>query len=150
MYSNAYAIGWYSGDVRRKTKICVVLDRFHLLLQCVGSSPSEVVSTLDLILKWITLRFFDTNTTVLVKCLELLQTLFSFLSDSDYQLLDFEAACFLPYLIMKVGDPKDVVRKHVRQLLRLMCNVYPSGKMYNFIHDGLKSKNARQRAGERE
>ncbi|XP_062513637.1 cytoskeleton-associated protein 5-like isoform X2 [Corticium candelabrum] len=116
------------------------------LSECVGSSPSEVVSTLDLILKWITLRFFDTNTTVLVKCLELLQTLFSFLSDSDYQLLDFEAACFLPYLIMKVGDPKDVVRKHVRQLLRLMCNVYPSGKMYNFIHDGLKSKNARQRA----
>jgi cytoskeleton-associated protein 5 len=121
------------------------LAALSTLSECVNSSSSELISNLDLILKWITLRFFDTNTTVLVKCLEFLQSTFSFLTDSDYQLQDFEASAFLPYLVLKVGDPKDIVRKQVRQLMRLLCNVYPAGKMFGFIHEGLKSKNARQR-----
>ena len=61
-----------------------------------------VVSSLDLILKWITLRFFEKNTTVLIKCLEYLDSLFGLLSDWDYALHDLEASAFLPCLVMKV------------------------------------------------
>ena len=49
--------------------------------------------------------------------------------------------------ILKVGDPKDAVRKAVRALFRTIWSIYPPGKMFNFVTDGLKSKNARQRIG---
>eukprot|EP00118_Oscarella_pearsei_P028343 m.1928 g.1928 ORF g.1928 m.1928 type:complete len:2015 (+) comp8067_c0_seq1:84-6128(+) len=104
-----------------------------------------IVSSLDLILKWITLRFFDKNTTVLMKCLEFLDALFAFLSESDYVLHDMEANAFLPYLIMKVGDPKDVIRKQVRSLMRRACDIYPAPKVYVHTSEGVKSKNSRQR-----
>lgn len=63
---------------------------------------TEVVQSLDLILKWVTLRFFDTNTTVLIKCLELMDATFVMLAQSDYQMLEFEASSFIPYLVQKV------------------------------------------------
>ena len=60
-------------------------------------------ANLDLILKWVTLRFFDTNTSVLLKALDYLQQVFNLLSSEDYPLLEPEAASFLPYLINKVS-----------------------------------------------
>lgn len=60
------------------------------------------VSCLDLILKWFTLRFFDTNTSVLMKALEYLKLLFVMLSNQDYHLSEHEAALFIPYFILKV------------------------------------------------
>lgn len=62
-----------------------------------------VLGCLDLILKWFTLRFFDTNTSVLMKALEFLKLLFTMLSRNNYQLNDYEASSFIPYLILKVG-----------------------------------------------
>ncbi len=62
-----------------------------------------VIGCLDLILKWFTLRFFDTNTTVLMKALEFLKLLFTMLSRKNYQFNDYEASSFIPYLILKVG-----------------------------------------------
>ena len=78
-----------------------------LCLQCVtppNDAPyqTEVVQSLDLILKWVTLRFFDTNTTVLIKCLELMDASFVMLAQCDYQMLEFEASSFIPYLVQKV------------------------------------------------
>ncbi len=57
----------------------------------------------DLLLRWITLRFFDTNTTVNLKCLEFLSALFKMLLTVDeYRMSDYEANAFLPYLVNKV------------------------------------------------
>ena len=67
-----------------------------------NASPDATVANLDMILRWFTLRFFDTNTTVLLKCLEYLQALFSMLGSQDYHMLDFEANSFTPYLVNKV------------------------------------------------
>lgn len=61
-----------------------------------------MVSCLDLILKWFTLRFFDTNTSVLMKALEYLKLLFVTLSNQDYHLTEHEATLFIPYFILKV------------------------------------------------
>lgn len=60
------------------------------------------MSNLDLILKWLTLRFFDTNPSVLLKGLDYLQTVFNFLIENQYHMLENEAASFIPYLIIKV------------------------------------------------
>lgn len=44
-----------------------------------------------------------------------------------------------------MGDPKDAVRNGVRTLLRQILLVYPYTKVFVYVMDGLKSKNARQR-----
>lgn len=110
------------------------------------SEKEGVISCLDLILKWLTLRFFDTNTSVLMKTLEYLKLLFTMLNEEEYHLTENEATSFIPYLILKVGEPKDVVRRDVRAILNRMCLVYPASKMFTFIMEGTKSKNSKQRA----
>ncbi|XP_006865128.1 PREDICTED: cytoskeleton-associated protein 5 isoform X2 [Chrysochloris asiatica] len=110
------------------------------------SEKEGVIGCLDLILKWLTLRFFDTNTSVLMKALEYLKLLFTLLSEEEYHLAENEASSFIPYLILKVGEPKDVIRKDVRAILNRMCLVYPASKMFPFIMEGTKSKNSKQRA----
>ncbi|XP_065129691.2 cytoskeleton-associated protein 5 isoform X2 [Paramisgurnus dabryanus] len=105
-----------------------------------------VIGCLDLVLKWFTLRFFDTNTSVLMKALEFLKLLFTMLSRKNYQLSDYEASSFIPYLILKVGESKDVVRKDVRGILGMFCQVYPASKIFPFLMDGTKSKNSKQRS----
>ncbi|MCJ8738053.1 hypothetical protein PDJAM_G00031060 [Pangasius djambal] len=104
------------------------------------------VSCLDLILKWFTLRFFDTNTSVLMKALEYLKLLFVTLSNQDYHLTEHEAMLFIPYFILKMGEPKDVVRKDVRSIFSLLRKVYPASRVFPFLMEGTKSKNSKQRA----
>ncbi|XP_026057616.1 cytoskeleton-associated protein 5-like [Carassius auratus] len=112
----------------------------HMEAEC-----EAVIGCLDLILKWFTLRFFDTNTSVLMKALEFLKLLFTMLSRKNYQLNDYEASSFIPYLILKVGESKDVVRKDVRAILTILCKVYAASKVFPFLMEGTKSKNSKQR-----
>nr|DBA17482.1 TPA: hypothetical protein GDO54_002918 [Pyxicephalus adspersus] len=130
----------FHADFQRHIKGIAVMTE-HL-----ESEKEGVMSCLDLILKWFTLRFFDTNTSVLMKALEYLKLLFAMLSQEEYHLTELEATSFIPYLLLKVGEPKDLVRKDVRAILNKMCQVYPASKMFNFVMEGIKSKNSKQRA----
>ncbi|XP_051885307.1 cytoskeleton-associated protein 5 isoform X2 [Pristis pectinata] len=151
----------YSEQLKTQMSSCVAKwlqdEMFHtdfhhhikaltVLLEHLENEIEGTVACLDLILKWLTLRFFDTNTSVLMKVLEYLKLLFTVLNKEDYHLTENEASSFIPYLINKVGEPKDVIRKDVRSILNMMCNVYPASKMFNLIMEGLKSKNSKQRA----
>ncbi|XP_014829257.1 PREDICTED: cytoskeleton-associated protein 5 isoform X4 [Poecilia mexicana] len=127
-------------DFQRQVKaIGVMIERLN-------SESEATVSCLDLILKWITLRFFETNTTILMKVLEYLKLLFMMLNRENYHLTEYEANSFVPYLILKVGESKDVVRKDVRVILGMLCKVYPASKLFPFLMEGTKSKNSKQRA----
>ncbi|NWH70604.1 CKAP5 protein, partial [Piaya cayana] len=117
-----------------------------VMIEHLESEKDGVINCLDLILKWLTLRFFDTNTSVLMKALEYLKMLFQMLSQEEYHLTENEASSFIPYLILKVGEPKDVIRRDVRSILNKMCLIYPASKMFTFIMEGTKSKNSKQRA----
>ncbi|XP_014474078.1 PREDICTED: cytoskeleton-associated protein 5 isoform X2 [Dinoponera quadriceps] len=124
--------------------------RYHLkaieaLTEDLPGNSKALVSNLDLILKWLTLRFFDTNPSVLLKGLDYLQLVFNLLIEDQYHMLETEAASFIPYLIIKIGDPKDAVRNGVRALFRQIALVYPVSKLFSYVMEGLKSKNARQR-----
>ena len=61
-----------------------------------------MIESLDIILRWFTLRFFDTNTSVLLKSLEFLESLFDMLSEEDTKLSEYEGSSFVPYLVLKV------------------------------------------------
>jgi cytoskeleton-associated protein 5 len=64
--------------------------------------PACVVSNIDLLLKWASLRFFDTNPAVLIKLLEFIQTTFAYMEENGERLNDQEMMSFLPYLLLKV------------------------------------------------
>ncbi|XP_037049831.1 protein mini spindles isoform X3 [Bradysia coprophila] len=124
--------------------------RYHLkaidsLIEDRESNSKALVCNLDLILKWISLRFYDTNPSVLLKGLDYLTAVFQMLADSEYVMAENEGSCFLPHLLIKIGDPKDAVRNGVRGIFRQICVVYPFTKVFSYIMEGLKSKNARQR-----
>ncbi|PSN31815.1 Mini spindles protein [Blattella germanica] len=121
------------------------LKAIEALSEDLPNNGSATVANLDLILKWMTLRFFDTNPSVLLKGLEYLQTVFAMLIEEEYNMFENEASSFIPYLILKIGDPKDAVRNGVRALFRQIERVYPASKLFSYVMEGLKSKNARQR-----
>lgn len=124
--------------------------RYHLkviesLQSDLATNTKSLICNLDLILKWISLRFYDTNPSVLLKGLDYLNVVMEMLIATEYALTEHEGTCFLPHLLIKLGDPKDAVRNGVRNLFRQICLTYPYSKIFTCIMEGLKSKNARQR-----
>ncbi len=122
------------------------LKAIDTMSKYVDADLEGLVANLDLILKWVTLRFFETNPSVLLKALEYLNDVFGALADDSYSLHDIEAVSFIPYLVNKVGDPKDQVRNGIRNMFKRLRQVYPSSKLCPYILEGIKSKNAKQRA----
>lgn len=152
----------FNKDFKQHLKAIESLNKF------VAQDLDAVTGNLDLLLKWITLRFFETNPSVLLRGLEFLREVFTNLADREYNLHDIEAVSFIPYLLNKSGDPKDQVilkwsllkllkrcsfdffsfcqvRNSVKTIVKLLCNVYPATKMSTYLMTGLQSKNAKQR-----
>uniref|UniRef100_A0A914ZKU7 TOG domain-containing protein n=3 Tax=Parascaris univalens TaxID=6257 RepID=A0A914ZKU7_PARUN len=116
------------------------------VMQTVLSDNSEsILANCDLILKWISLRFFETNPTVLLKVLDLALAIFTAIRDKSEPFSDAEMNAFLPYLIMKMGEPKDSVRTPVRSIMHVITEIMGPTKVFPFVLDGLKTKNSRQR-----
>ena len=74
-----------------------------LINQDLAINPQACIANLDLILKWLTIRFFDTNPSVIMKAMDYLQQVFQCVTDDGYHMQDHEANSFLPFLITKVG-----------------------------------------------
>ncbi|CAL8379153.1 unnamed protein product [Arctogadus glacialis] len=122
------------------------IKAINAMTEHLEAEMASMVSCLDLVLKWFTLRFFDTNTSVLMKALEFLKLLFPLLCQQDYRLSELEANAFIPYLILKMGESKDVVRKDVRFIMANLAKVYAVSRLFPLIMDGAKSKNSKQRS----
>jgi cytoskeleton-associated protein 5 len=113
----------------------------------IADMKQRYVANGDLILKYLTIRFFDTNTSMLIKCLDMTQNLVTAMDDNGYHLSEYEAVSFLPFLINKVGDPKEVMRTRIRNILKSFCRIYPASKVFNYLLDAASaSKNAKARA----
>ena len=54
-----------------------------------------------------------------------------------------------PLFPLQSGDAKDAGRKEVRALFDQICCFYAPPKLFGYVADGLKSKNSRQRFGEK-
>ncbi|KAA3678847.1 cytoskeleton-associated protein 5 [Paragonimus westermani] len=115
------------------------LDQLSQFLDTPEGEEATAVNV-DLILRWIVLRFFETNPVVVGRCLDYTTKLFSRLSEAGLNLTEHEAGAFLPYLILKAGDSKDAVRQSVRGLFRLVVNLYPPSRLFVFLSNGVKSK----------
>lgn len=123
------------------------LKALDMMISYVDSNVEALISNVDLILKWMTLRFFETNPSVNLKGLEYLTKVFTVLSEYEdgYNIHEIEATSFIPYLIIKIGDPKDQIRASCKTILRLIWKIYPASKLFNFVMVGISTKNAKQR-----
>ncbi|RKP07487.1 hypothetical protein THASP1DRAFT_30693 [Thamnocephalis sphaerospora] len=95
----------------------------------------RITVNLDLILKYLSLRLYDNGTTMLLKCMDLVEHLFGMLDESGYRMTEYEAGVFLPHFVS--------TQLFAWQLSR----IYPASRIFAVILDqGLKSKNSRTRA----
>lgn len=117
-----------------------------LLTEEISRNSVGIVCNLDLILRWLTLKFFDGNPTVLSKSLDFMITALRNLSKINYCLLDSEAVAFVPYLVLKLGDSKENIQTKVKEILVNLTSVYPVSKLKKFVMDGTRSNIARQRS----
>lgn len=72
-------------------------------LQALETNRADTLANIDLILKWFTLKFFETNPSMLNKALEYLLALFEVMQSEGQNLTNNEADSFIPYLIHKVS-----------------------------------------------
>eukprot|EP01119_Soliformovum_irregulare_P020081 TRINITY_DN6464_c0_g2_i3.p1 TRINITY_DN6464_c0_g2~~TRINITY_DN6464_c0_g2_i3.p1 ORF type:complete len:1712 (-),score=696.34 TRINITY_DN6464_c0_g2_i3:1217-6352(-) len=112
-----------------------------------GEFKEEFVQSFDLWLKWVSLRLYETNLASLKKALEFLTTLVDVLASDEegYQMSDHEASLFLPHFVEKFGNNNDMIRQQMRTLIRSLGKIFPVSKIFKFLVEGLKSKNARTR-----
>ncbi|ENN73053.1 hypothetical protein YQE_10323, partial [Dendroctonus ponderosae] len=108
--------------------------RFHIkaieaLMEDLPDHSEALISNLDLILKWLTLRFFDTNPSVLLKGLEYLHAIFNMLSENQYRMLENEGSSFMPYLI---SDRDNSVRNAALNCVVQVFNIVGE-KVYKMV-----------------
>ncbi|KAG5446885.1 Cytoskeleton associated protein 5 [Clonorchis sinensis] len=115
------------------------LDQLNRFLDTPEGEEATLVN-IDLILRWIVLRFFETNPVVIGRCLDYVTKLFSQLSESGVSLTDHDVGTFLPFLVLKAGDSKDAVRQSVRGIFRVVVNLYPPSRLFTALANGMKSK----------
>lgn len=73
------------------------------------NNSKALICNLDLILKWLTLRFYDTNPSVLIKGLEYLAQVFQMLVEMEYMMAENEGSSFVPHLLLKVSSNTNFV-----------------------------------------
>lgn len=107
----------------------------------------RLLANSDLVFKYLTIRLHDTNTTITMKCLDIIDQYIVALQLDGYRLTDYEAGILLPSLIGRCGDSKEVLRTRIRTIFKNLCGIYPFSKVFQSLIDhGLKAKNARIRA----
>lgn len=116
------------------------------MMTCISTQQQEVLAALDLILKWCSLRIVDNNVQALAKLLEVLVKLFESLKGIGYHLDDVEAAILLPYLLQESGQAKIRFRLRIRDIMRLVVDVYNMENYVNYLVDCFNtSKNIKSR-----
>lgn len=112
----------------------------------VDECGAEVLSCLDLLIKYVVYRIAENNPTVFLKCLDLLERLVALADQHNYRVSEYEAGCLFPSLILKSGDSKDSLRPRLKQLFRQVCRIYPASKLFAYFIDGMRAKGAKTRA----
>ena len=77
--------------------------------------------------------------------MDFLVAVFETLAATDGDLIDQDAASFLPYLINQSGAKLESVRNSTHEICRLVCQCFPASKLFCYLLEGLKSKNSKQR-----
>eukprot|EP01122_Echinamoeba_exundans_P007510 TRINITY_DN2334_c0_g1_i1.p1 TRINITY_DN2334_c0_g1~~TRINITY_DN2334_c0_g1_i1.p1 ORF type:complete len:1838 (+),score=410.55 TRINITY_DN2334_c0_g1_i1:67-5580(+) len=101
-----------------------------------------VLDSLDVILKWASLRLFDTNLAVLRKAVSLFSQLLGLLEIWQVHLSDSEAQSFILVFVERMGAvTHEAVLASMRSLLKQFNKLYPASKIFKMImHETLQAQ----------
>ncbi|KAI6653594.1 Cytoskeleton-associated protein 5 [Oopsacas minuta] len=109
-----------------------------------GPCEREIINCMDLIFKFISMKLSERNNTKILKLsLEFLRVLLELLSDKNYTMSDNEASCIVPFIVQRMGNPNETLRKEVRNIIQLFTHIYTTSKIYMMISVGLVSRNSK-------
>jgi cytoskeleton-associated protein 5 len=131
----------FSSDFRKHR------EALQELVTAVDEHVEAIKQNADLLLKWASLRLFDTNASTQTKTLAFLEHLFQALDTNDYHLTDYEAGVILPVLLECMGQG-EAMQEGISELLKVVPRVYPSSKFFGFLLNTglLGSKSPRTRS----
>ena len=114
---------------------------------CLEASPELVSGNLDLLLRWVVLRFCEQapNTQSLLRVLDFTRSLLVVVKEQGERLSEQEAALFLPALVDKCGHAMEAAREKFRAVLRLVPGLFPASRVAGYYVRGLDSKNTKTR-----
>ena len=109
-----------------------------------GPCEKEVINCVDLLFKFISMKLTEKNNTRILKVsLDLLKQLLEVLSDKSYTMSDNEASCIIPFIVQRMGNPNETLRKEIRNILQLFTHIYTVSKIYMITSVGLISRNSK-------
>ena len=109
-----------------------------------GPCEQEVINCADLLFKFLSMKLTEKNNTKILKVsLDFLKQLLEVLSDKSYTMSDSEASCIFPFIVQRMGNPNETLRKEVRNILQLFTHIYTVSKIYMMTSLGLISRNSR-------
>ena len=114
---------------------------------CLEATPELVSGNLDLLLRWVVLRFCEQapNTQSLLRVLDFTRSLLVVVKEQGERLSEQEAALFLPALVDKSGHAMEAARERFRKILRLVPGLFPASRAAGYYVRGLDSKNTKTR-----
>ena len=110
-------------------------------------NPELCPGNLDLLLRWVVLRFCEQapNTQSLLKTLDFTADALATVKDLGVRLSEQEAALFLPALVHdECGHAMEAVREKFRKILRVIPGLFPASLLAAVVR-GLDSKNTKTR-----
>eukprot|EP00898_Chlorokybus_atmophyticus_P007131 jgi/Chlat1/7419/Chrsp6S09189 len=121
------------------------VEALDIMQKALDQQLHDIISMLDLLLRWLALRICEANMTSLLKTLEFLSSLLEALKVDGYRLSEYEANVLVPSVVEKSGQNQDRVRQMMRDVIRHLYLLYPTSKLATFLSAGLSSKNNRTR-----
>ncbi len=123
------------------------IHAMELLTGAMRENPELCPGNLDLLLRWVVLRFCEQapNTQSLLKTLDFTADALATVKDLSVRLSEQEAALFLPALVDKCGHAMEAVREKFRKILRVIPGLFPASRLAGYLVRGLDSKNTKTR-----
>ncbi len=105
-----------------------------------------VIDNLDIIFRWLTLRYFESDQTLLDKALELTKKIISTLLIGGYHLNDYEANCIVPIFVSRIGFIlEESSRQTMRSVFGQFNKIYPASKLFTLLLQTLNTQNSEAR-----
>ncbi|VDO83890.1 unnamed protein product, partial [Haemonchus placei] len=119
------------------------LKAIELLMKSAETNPESLVKNSDLLLKWCTLRFYETNPSVLIKVLEFAKQVLVLMKAFDEPMSTEEMNAFVPHLLLKSGEQKETMRNAVREIIDEITDICGPFKMCPTLLGTITLKNFR-------
>lgn len=135
----------FSTDIKEQLSGMALLET---LFEKSKGAAAEIISNLDLIIKYICVRLAECPLAFFNKALDVLEKLLGVLDEANQRLSEFEASMLIPAFVTKSASEtngREAARPRIRSIYRQMCRVYPASRIMGILLEQCKSKSSKVR-----